>query len=207
MVEKVEKNPLSSVLDAKNIHIVKVETAVNIRNESDTKKDSEKERLERISEMYLEILGNREDRREMNEELGKKDKMLSKRQQKKTTKKSRKKKKAEQKQRANKEVSQKDDHDVHKPREAFLEIEVADDKKERGKFTSCFGFIMAWFEKRKEKRILKKIDTDPHKLCVSSSDILIEIPNAPRASVADILTGNGLKEDVLEIEDVEIISY
>jgi hypothetical protein len=66
---------------------------------------------------------------------------------------------------------------------------------------------MAWFEKRKEKRLFKKIDEDPHKLCVSSSDILIEIPNAPRANVADILTGNGLKEDVLEIDDVEIISY
>jgi hypothetical protein len=93
MAEKVEKNPLSSVLDANNIHIVKVETAVNIRDESNTKNESEKERLERISEMYLAKLGNREDRREMAEELRKKDKMLSKRQQKKTAKKSRKKKK------------------------------------------------------------------------------------------------------------------
>ncbi|XP_060583654.1 nucleolar protein 58-like [Ruditapes philippinarum] len=207
MAEKVEKNSLSSVLDAKNIHLVKVETVVKFRDESNTKNESEKERLERISEIYLAKLGNREDRREKNEELRKKDKMLSKRQQKKTAKKSRKRKKAEKKQRANKEVSQNDDHDVHKPYEAFLEIEVADDKKERGKFPSCFGFIMAWFEKRKEKRLLKKIDEDPHKLCVSSSDILIEIPNAPRANVADILTGNGLKEDVLEIDDVEIISY
>jgi hypothetical protein len=44
MAEKVEKNSLSSVLNAKNIHQVKVETVVKFRDESNTKNESEKER-------------------------------------------------------------------------------------------------------------------------------------------------------------------
>jgi hypothetical protein len=96
---------------------------------------------------------------------------------------------------------------VHKPFEAFLEIEVADDKNKSAKYPSCFGFIMAWFEKRKEKKLSKKIDANSHSLCVSSSDILIEMISSARANEADSLTGNGLKEDVLEIEDVESISF
>jgi hypothetical protein len=114
---------------------------------------------------------------------------------------------AEQKQKAITEASERDDYEVHKPFEAFLEIEVADDKRERAKYPSCFGFIMAWFEKRKEKKLLKKVNANSHSLCVSSSDILIEMISSARANGADSLTGNGLKEDVLEIEDVESISF
>jgi ribosomal protein L22 len=68
---------------------------------------------------------------------------------------------------------------------------------------------MAWFEKRKEKKLLKKIDANSHSLYVSSSDILIKMISSARANGENniLVTGNGLKEDVLEIEDVESISF
>ncbi|XP_060593682.1 uncharacterized protein LOC132748150 [Ruditapes philippinarum] len=226
MAEEEDKNPLPPIIDVRSMGD---DTDVIYKTYSSTNKESEEERLKRIAEMFLAKPGNQADRREIADEIKKKDKKLSNRMRKKIAKKNKKKKRAEQKQKSITEATERDDHEihkpfeafleievaddkrddqvVHKPFEAFLEIEVADDKRERAKFPSCFGFIMAWFEKRKEKKLLKKVNADSHSLCVSSSDILIEMISSARANEADYITGNGLKEDVLEIENVESISF
>ncbi|XP_060601989.1 uncharacterized protein LOC132755194 [Ruditapes philippinarum] len=175
MAEKEEKNPLPPIIDVRNMGD---DTGVIYQNFSSTKKESEGERLKRIAEMFLAKPGNQEDRRERADEINKKDKKLSNRMRKKIAKKNKKKKRAEKKQKAITEASEsdghevhkpfeafleievaddkRDDHVVHKPFEAFLEIEVADDKNKSAKYPSCFGFIMAWFEKRKKKNAFEE---------------------------------------------------
>jgi hypothetical protein len=89
MAEKEEKNPLPPIIDVRSMGD---DTDVIYQNFSSTNKESEEERLKRIAEMFLAKPGNHEDRREIADEIKKKDKKLSNRMKKKIAKKNKKKK-------------------------------------------------------------------------------------------------------------------
>ena len=93
MAEKEKKNKLSSATgdNCNDVNVIK--DGMNDNCQSGVRKESEQGKLKRIAEMFLAKTGNKEDRREKDEEVKNKDRKMSNRLNKKILKKNKKKNK------------------------------------------------------------------------------------------------------------------